>query len=76
MKNWSIRKAFQYKSTVKPVIICLLNSDKCLNIPFEVHRSKALLGEAGTERERARNRGRHGDQWVKCYFQNFSLHCL
>ena len=40
MKNRSIRKAFQYKSTVKPVIICVLNSDKRLNIPFEVRRSK------------------------------------
>ena len=39
-KNRSIRKAFQYKSTVKPVIICVMNSDKRLNIPFEVRRSK------------------------------------
>ena len=40
MKNRSIGKAFQYKSTGKPVIICVLNSDKHLNIPFEVHHSK------------------------------------
>ena len=39
-KNRSIRKAFQYKSTVKPVIISAMNSDKRLNIPFEVRRSK------------------------------------
>ena len=39
-KNRSIRKAFQYKSTVKPVIICVMNSNKRLNIPFEVRRSK------------------------------------
>ena len=39
-KNRSSRKAFQYKSTVKPVIICVLNSDKRLNIPFEVRCSK------------------------------------
>ena len=39
-KNRSIRKAFQYKFTVKPVIICVMNSDKYLNIPFEVRRSK------------------------------------
>ena len=39
-KNRSIRKAFQYKSTIKPVIICVLNSEKRLNIPFEVHHSK------------------------------------
>ena len=39
-KNRSIRKAFQNKSTVKPVIICVMNSDKRLNIPFEVRRSK------------------------------------
>ena len=39
-KNRSIRKAFQYKSTIKPVIICVLNSEKRLKIPFEVRRSK------------------------------------
>ena len=38
-KSVNNRKAFQYKSTVKPVIICVMNSDKRLNIPFEVRRS-------------------------------------
>ena len=38
--NWSIRKAFQYKSTIKPVIICVLNSLMRSNIPNKVRCSK------------------------------------
>ena len=38
-KNRSIRKAFQYKSTIKPVIICVLYSLKHFNFTKPIRRS-------------------------------------
>ena len=39
-KNRSMRKEFQYKSTIKPVIICVLYSLKHFNFTKQVRRSK------------------------------------
>ena len=38
-KNRSIRKAFQYKSTIKPVIICVLHSLKHFNFTKPICKS-------------------------------------